>query len=228
MVAPPPSLALCFAHQRPLLTASSAGAAAGVERNAKIGDDEEARKRDIPIVQVRCFRKVKQCMLGGVVCLCGGFVSAGEAIASRTSPLMQVAGPHADAGLRTDVPSFCAVPPSLAHLPTTFCALQLNPGAVLNHKYTGEAAVRAAGLPYCVLRPTGLTNETEPGDFLLEASQGVWVERGVWMGECGGGEGRRGVERGERPTGLINASIPTSTNCTYQLSGCRRPYHWPH
>ena len=49
---------------------------------------------------------------------------------------------------------------------------QLNPGAVLNHKYTGENAVRAAGLPYCVLRPTGLTNESEPGEFLLEASQG--------------------------------------------------------
>ena len=32
--------------------------------------------------------------------------------------------------------------------------------------------MRAAGLPYCVLRPTGLTNESEPGDFLLEASQG--------------------------------------------------------
>jgi hypothetical protein len=25
---------------------------AGVERNAKVGDDEEARKRDIPIVQL--------------------------------------------------------------------------------------------------------------------------------------------------------------------------------
>ena len=50
--------------------------------------------------------------------------------------------------------------------------LQLNPGAVLNHKYAGEGAVRASGLPYCVLRPTGLTNESEPGDFLLEASQG--------------------------------------------------------
>ncbi|PRW55975.1 nadh:ubiquinone oxidoreductase complex i intermediate-associated 30 [Chlorella sorokiniana] len=72
---------------------------AGVERNAKIGLDEEARKKDIPIVQ-------------------------------------------------------------------------LNPGAVLNHKYSGENAVRAAGLPYCVLRPTGLTNESEPGEFLLEASQG--------------------------------------------------------
>ena len=50
--------------------------------------------------------------------------------------------------------------------------LQLNPGGVLNHKYAGEGAVRASGLPYCVLRPTGLTNESEPGDFLLEASQG--------------------------------------------------------
>lgn len=49
---------------------------------------------------------------------------------------------------------------------------QLNPGAVLNHKYSGENAVRAAGLTYAVLRPTGLTNESEPGEFLLEASQG--------------------------------------------------------
>ncbi|PSC71557.1 nadh:ubiquinone oxidoreductase complex i intermediate-associated 30 [Micractinium conductrix] len=85
-----------YTEPRPqLLMVSSAG----VERNAKIGDDEEARKKDIPIVQ-------------------------------------------------------------------------LNPGAVLNHKYTGENAVRASGLSYCVLRSTGLTNESEPGEFLLEASQG--------------------------------------------------------
>jgi uncharacterized protein YbjT (DUF2867 family) len=59
-----------------------------------------------------------------------------------------------------------------AALPRPSPALQLNPGGVLNYKYAGEGAVRASGLSYCVLRPTGLTNESEPGDFLLEASQG--------------------------------------------------------
>jgi uncharacterized protein YbjT (DUF2867 family) len=43
---------------------------------------------------------------------------------------------------------------------------------VLNHKYAGEAAVRASGLAYAVVRPTGLTNETEGAPFMLEASQG--------------------------------------------------------
>lgn len=61
-------------------------------------------------------------------------------------------------------------------------APQLNPGAVLNHKYTGENAVRASGLSYCVLRPTGLTNESEPGEFLLEASQGEGSGRGWGRG----------------------------------------------
>lgn len=73
---------------------------AGVERNARIGDDLEARKKDIPIVQ-------------------------------------------------------------------------LNPGGVLNHKYTGEAAVRASGLSYAVIRPTGMSDDAgAEGPALLEASQG--------------------------------------------------------
>ena len=55
---------------------------AGVERNARVGDDEAARKKDIPIVQ-------------------------------------------------------------------------LNPGGILNHKYEGEMAVRASGVSYTVVRPTG-------------------------------------------------------------------------
>lgn len=83
---------------------------AGVERNARIGDDAEARKRDIPIVQ-------------------------------------------------------------------------LNPGGVLNHKYAGEAAVRASGLAYAVVRPTGLTNETEGAPFMLEASQGDRVSGRLTRGE---------------------------------------------
>lgn len=75
---------------------------AGVERNAKIGDDEAARKADIPIIQ-------------------------------------------------------------------------LNPGAILNHKYTGENAVRASGLSYTILRPTGLTQEEEDVPHLIEAKQGDMI-----------------------------------------------------
>jgi hypothetical protein len=33
--------------------------------------------------------------------------------------------------------------------------VQLNPGGTLNHKYAGEMAIRAAGLPYTVIRATG-------------------------------------------------------------------------
>lgn len=33
--------------------------------------------------------------------------------------------------------------------------VQLNPGGTLNHKYTGETAVRSSGLPYSVIRSTG-------------------------------------------------------------------------
>ena len=73
---------------------------AGVERNAVIGDDEEKRKADIPIVQ-------------------------------------------------------------------------LNPGGVLNHKYTGENVIRESGLPYLIVRPTGMSDDAgAEGPALLEASQG--------------------------------------------------------
>jgi hypothetical protein len=86
-----------FRAPRPqLLMVSSAG----VERNARIGDDEAARRADIPIVQ-------------------------------------------------------------------------LNPGGVLNHKYAGENAVRASGLAYAVVRPTGMSDDAgAAGPALLEASQG--------------------------------------------------------
>ena len=42
----------------------------------------------------------------------------------------------------------------------------------LNHKYTGENAIRAATPHYCVVRSTGLTTEEQDTRFLLEASQG--------------------------------------------------------
>ncbi len=44
--------------------------------------------------------------------------------------------------------------------------------AILNHKYTGEIALRSSGLSYSIIRPTGLTNEGEGGPFLLEVHQG--------------------------------------------------------
>ncbi|KAA6425478.1 MAG: hypothetical protein FRX49_04376 [Trebouxia sp. A1-2] len=92
-----------FKHERPCILMVSSAA---VERNAIIGDDLEARKKDIPIVQ-------------------------------------------------------------------------LNPGGTLNHKYTGETAVRGSGLPYSVLRSTGITDKTEGGPFLLEAYQGDTISGNI-------------------------------------------------
>lgn len=45
---------------------------------------------------------------------------------------------------------------------------------VLNHKYAGEAAVRAAGVPYTVVRSVGLTSEDMDTSFLLETRQVRW------------------------------------------------------
>ena len=86
-----------YAAPRPALVMLSS---AGVERNARIGDDAEARKKDIPIVQ-------------------------------------------------------------------------LNPGGVLNWKYQGENAIRfsAGGLPYAIIRPTGLDAGADTSS-LLELGQG--------------------------------------------------------
>jgi NAD(P)H-binding len=54
--------------------------------------------------------------------------------------------------------------------------VQLNPGGTLNWKYKGEQAVRASGLPYCVVRPTGLISEAEDGEdkepYTVEFAQG--------------------------------------------------------
>ena len=50
---------------------------------------------------------------------------------------------------------------------------QLNPGGILNHKYDGEIAVRSCGLPYSVIRPTGMiSDDDQPGPCLLEMGQG--------------------------------------------------------
>ena len=46
------------------------------------------------------------------------------------------------------------------------------PTGTLNHKYTGENAIRSASSRYCVIRSTGLTSEDTDTQFLLEAAQG--------------------------------------------------------
>lgn len=51
--------------------------------------------------------------------------------------------------------------------------VQLNPGGILNHKYDGELAVRSCGLPYAVIRPTGMSDDADQAEpSLLEMSQG--------------------------------------------------------
>jgi hypothetical protein len=50
--------------------------------------------------------------------------------------------------------------------------VQLNPGGTLNYKYQAEAAVRASGYPYSVIRSTGMIDSNEGGPFILEADQG--------------------------------------------------------
>ena len=51
--------------------------------------------------------------------------------------------------------------------------VQLNPGGILNHKYDGELAVRNCGLPYTVIRPTGMSDDADQAaPSLLEMSQG--------------------------------------------------------
>jgi uncharacterized protein YbjT (DUF2867 family) len=51
--------------------------------------------------------------------------------------------------------------------------VQLNPGGILNHKYDGELAVRSCGLPYTVIRPTGMSDDADQAEpSLLEMSQG--------------------------------------------------------
>ena len=67
--------------------------------------------------------------------------------------------------------------------------VQLNPGGTLNWKYKGEAAVRASGLPYCVVRPTGLIQEGDdrPEDkepYTVEFAQVCPLARSLLSGMC--------------------------------------------
>mmetsp|Transcript_11177 Transcript_11177/g.16738 ORF Transcript_11177/g.16738 Transcript_11177/m.16738 type:complete len:674 (-) Transcript_11177:260-2281(-) len=50
--------------------------------------------------------------------------------------------------------------------------VKLNPNGILNWKYKGEEALRESGLPYSVIRPTGLTSLNETTDFALDVVQG--------------------------------------------------------
>lgn len=48
----------------------------------------------------------------------------------------------------------------------------LNPGNILGFKLQGEDFVRQSGLPYCIVRPTGLNDETQMARSRLIFSQG--------------------------------------------------------
>ena len=91
--------------------------------------------------------------------------------------------------------------------------LQLNPGGVLNWKYKGEAAVRASGLPYCVLRATGIISDAqaadEPETYTIEFAQGDQIQ------------GK--LSRSDVAT-IVSAALqrPTATN-TCALGSCRVP-----
>eukprot|EP00878_Enallax_costatus_P001050 GHUV01001185.1.p1 GENE.GHUV01001185.1~~GHUV01001185.1.p1 ORF type:complete len:643 (+),score=165.16 GHUV01001185.1:143-2071(+) len=116
---------------RPAIVAISS---AGVERNAIIGDDTAARKRDIPIVQ-------------------------------------------------------------------------LNPGGVLNYKYESECTIRASGLPYTVIRCTGLDDKAIEGPALLEADQGDSISGKVSRDEAA-------------QTVLAALSRPDAAYKTFELRRC--------
>mmetsp|Transcript_26186 Transcript_26186/g.83691 ORF Transcript_26186/g.83691 Transcript_26186/m.83691 type:complete len:633 (+) Transcript_26186:205-2103(+) len=75
--------------------------------------------------------------------------------------MMSTAGVERNARIQSDEERLLDIP-----------IVQLNPGGALNWKYKGETAVRASGLPYTVVRATGLTTEGEGEDVLIEAGQG--------------------------------------------------------
>ncbi|GJD08412.1 hypothetical protein Gasu2_27160 [Galdieria sulphuraria] len=46
--------------------------------------------------------------------------------------------------------------------------VQLNPGNILNEKRMGEDAVRSSGIPYCIIRATGLNDEHPSGRIVFQ------------------------------------------------------------
>jgi len=50
--------------------------------------------------------------------------------------------------------------------------VQLNPGGLLNHKYSAECAARTSGYPYVVIRSAGMIDSTEGSPFLFDMQQG--------------------------------------------------------
>jgi len=62
--------------------------------------------------------------------------------------------------------------------------VQLNPGGVLNHKYAGENAYRAADVDYAIVRSTGLVEDAgdAPGFLRVRISQGDVSTGGISRG----------------------------------------------
>uniref|UniRef100_A0A7S0XHU6 NAD(P)-binding domain-containing protein n=1 Tax=Erythrolobus madagascarensis TaxID=708628 RepID=A0A7S0XHU6_9RHOD len=55
---------------------------------------------------------------------------------------------------------------------STIPIVQLNPGNVLGEKLRGEDFLRASGLPYCIVRATGLNDKEQPMNSRLVLTQG--------------------------------------------------------
>jgi NAD(P)H-binding len=90
--------------------------------------------------------------------------------------------------------------------------VQLNPAGTLNWKYKGEMAVRTSGLPYTILRPTGLVGDSDPDEgkpYALELSQGDTVTGRV---------SRREV------ASVVSQSLdePAAMNATFEVNRVQR------
>lgn len=91
---------------------------------------------------------------------------------------------------------------------------------ILNYKYDGEAAVRASGLPYAVIRPTGLIGEDkDDGHALLEASQGGHCGCGELGAVCGTGHQVWAIGGFTTKTNKSCAWIVVSSHTTAHLQG---------
>ncbi len=73
---------------------------------------------------------------------------------SRQCTIVLLTNVSASASARGDGICIC-----VSHPPRASELARMRHAGVLNHKYTGENAMRAAGVPYTVVRATGLTSE---------------------------------------------------------------------
>lgn len=121
--------------------------------------------------------------------------------------------PHASPCLSLRAcPPFSPLPPGVTRPNRPGINVELEPpavklndalGGLLTYKLAGEDCVRSSGVPYCIVRPTALTEE--PLGAPLEIDQGdvikVWGGLGFRWGVCGWGSGGRVAEVHQGPCG---------------------------